>query len=50
MIARLSTLDASFDDRLDTLLDWEGVSDTAVKARVDEILADVKKARRRSGY
>lgn len=43
MIARLSTLDASFDDHLDTLLDWEGVSDTAVKARVDEILADVKK-------
>ena len=42
-ISRLSTLDATFDQHLGTLLDWEGVSDSAVQSRVDEILADVKK-------
>ncbi|PRY66135.1 histidinol dehydrogenase [Vreelandella songnenensis] len=41
-IARLSTRDATFEQRLNALLDWEGVSDNAVQTRVDEILADVK--------
>ena len=41
-IARLSTADASFEDRLSTLLAWEGVSDDAVQHRVDEIIAAVK--------
>lgn len=41
-IARLSTTEPGFHRQLDTLLDWEGVSDSAVQARVDEILADVK--------
>ena len=41
-IARLSTTEPGFHRRLDSLLDWEGVSDGAVQARVDEILADVK--------
>ncbi len=41
-IARLSTRDAAFHQRLDALLDWEGVSDKAVQARVEEILADVQ--------
>lgn len=41
-IARLSTADTAFHQRLDALLDWEGVSDKAVQARVEEILADVK--------
>ena len=41
-IARLSTADAAFHQRLDALLDWEGVSDKAVQARVESILADVK--------
>lgn len=42
-ISRLSTLDATFDQCLGALLDWEGVSDSAVQSRVDEILIDVKK-------
>lgn len=41
-IARLSATEPGFHRQLDTLLDWEGVSDSAVQARVDEILADVK--------
>ncbi|WP_290784210.1 histidinol dehydrogenase [Halomonas sp.] len=41
-IARLSTADVSFEDRLSTLLAWEGVSDDAVQHRVDEIIAAVK--------
>lgn len=41
-IARLSTTGPGFHRQLDTLLDWEGVSDSAVQARVDEIVADVK--------
>ncbi|WP_404470922.1 histidinol dehydrogenase [Vreelandella venusta] len=41
-IARLSTVDPAFHQRLDALLDWEGVSDKAVQTRVEEILADVK--------
>ncbi|WP_017430638.1 histidinol dehydrogenase [Vreelandella jeotgali] len=41
-ITRLSTRDVDFSRRLDALLDWEGVSDGAVQARVDELLADVK--------
>ena len=41
-IARLSTTEPGFHRQLDTLLDWEGVSDSAVQARVDEIVADVK--------
>ncbi|MBS3666908.1 MULTISPECIES: histidinol dehydrogenase [Halomonadaceae] len=41
-ISRLSTSDTAFHHRLDELLDWEGVSDKAVQARVEEILASVK--------
>lgn len=41
-VSRLSTSAADFYQRLDALLDWEGVSDKAVQARVDEILASVK--------
>ncbi|APE29814.1 histidinol dehydrogenase [Halomonas aestuarii] len=41
-IARLSTSQADFDRRLADRLAWEGVSDAAVKQRVDEILAEVK--------
>ena len=41
-ISRLSTSDADFNHQLDALLDWEGVSDKAVQARVEEILASVK--------
>lgn len=41
-IARLSTLDGAFHQRLDALLDWDSVSDSAVQSRVEEILADVK--------
>ncbi|MDT8896374.1 histidinol dehydrogenase [Halomonas sp. I1] len=42
-IARLATTDADFEARLDALLDWEGVSDTDVQQRVDDILAAVKR-------
>lgn len=42
-IARLNTAEADFTARLDSLLDWEGVSDSAVQARVDDILASVKR-------
>ncbi len=42
-IARLTTKDADFEVRLDALLAWEGVSDTEVQQRVDEILAAVKR-------
>lgn len=41
-IARLSTRDNAFDKDLSALLDWEGVSDQAVQARVTEILNGVK--------
>lgn len=41
-VARFSTRDADFSQRLDTLLDWDGVSDHAVQQRVDNILAQVK--------
>jgi histidinol dehydrogenase len=41
-IARLSTRDDTFDQRLDALLDWAGVSDQAVQTRVAEILEGVK--------
>lgn len=41
-IARLSTRDDAFDQRLNALLDWDGVSDQAVQARVAEILDSVK--------
>ncbi|KAA0014243.1 histidinol dehydrogenase [Billgrantia pellis] len=41
-IARLSTGDADFEARLETLLAWEGVSDADVQARVDEILFAVR--------
>jgi histidinol dehydrogenase len=41
-VARLSTRDADFNQRLATLLDWDGVSDHAVQQRVDSILAQVK--------
>ncbi|KPQ31024.1 MULTISPECIES: histidinol dehydrogenase [unclassified Halomonas] len=42
-IARLNTTDESFDTQLNALLDWEGVSDSAVQARVDDILTNVKR-------
>jgi histidinol dehydrogenase len=41
-IARLSTTDAEFDARLDSLLAWDTVSDLAVRRRVDEIIADIR--------
>ncbi|MEQ6918347.1 histidinol dehydrogenase [Halomonas aquatica] len=41
-IARLSTSQADFDRRLAERLAWDGVSDAAVKQRVDEILAEVR--------
>lgn len=42
-IARLNTADEAFAGQLDALLDWEGVSDGAVQARVNEILTNVKR-------
>lgn len=42
-IARLNTADEAFAGQLDALLDWEGVSDSAVQARVNEILTNVKR-------
>ena len=42
LVARFSTSDADFDQRLDALLDWEGVSDRSVQQRVEEILHQVK--------
>ncbi|SER65219.1 histidinol dehydrogenase [Vreelandella subterranea] len=42
-IARLNTADESFAGQLDALLDWEGVSDSAVQTRVNEILTNVKR-------
>lgn len=41
-IARLSTQDADFDARLESLLAWEGVSDQEVGTRVAEIIAAVR--------
>lgn len=41
-IARLDADDADFNPRLDQLLAWEGVSDTAVAATVAEIIAAVR--------
>ncbi|GAB2715464.1 histidinol dehydrogenase [Halomonas garicola] len=41
-VTRLATGEADFDRRLDALLDWDGVSDQAVQARVNEILEAVK--------
>ncbi|MGM0520620.1 MAG: histidinol dehydrogenase [Pseudomonadota bacterium] len=41
-VAQLSTRDADFSQRLDTLLDWDSVSDHAVQQRVDDILTQVK--------
>ncbi|GGX81791.1 histidinol dehydrogenase [Litchfieldella qijiaojingensis] len=41
-ISRLSTQEKDFDTRLEALLAWEGVSDSAVQQRVDEIIAAVK--------
>ncbi|ATJ82172.1 histidinol dehydrogenase [Halomonas beimenensis] len=41
-IARLSTADADFADRLEALLAWEGVSDDEVQHRVAEILEAVR--------
>src|SRR5690554_6486340 len=41
-IARLATRDADFEARLSSLLAWDGVSDAAVQARVEEILAAVR--------
>lgn len=42
-IARLNTADEAFAGQLDALLDWEGVSDGAVQARVNDILTNVKR-------
>ncbi|WP_447529036.1 histidinol dehydrogenase [Vreelandella sp. TE19] len=41
-INRLSTAESAFGQRLDALLDWEGVSNSDVQARVHELLEDVK--------
>ena len=41
-IRTLHTADPDFWSRLDALLAWEAVSDQAVKATVDKILADVR--------
>lgn len=41
-IARLNANQADFDQHLDQLLAWEGVSDKAVNERVDEIIAAVR--------
>ncbi len=41
-IARLNANQADFDQHLDKLLAWEGVSDKAVNERVDEIIAAVR--------
>jgi histidinol dehydrogenase len=41
-IKRLSTRDGDFWERLDELLDWEGVSDQAVNQAVTEILHEVR--------
>jgi len=41
-IKQLSSSDSDFQQRLDALLAWESVSDTAVSDTVKQILADVK--------
>ena len=41
-IARLNANQADFDQHLDQLLAWEGVSDKAVNERVEEIIAAVR--------
>ncbi|ALM52124.1 histidinol dehydrogenase [Halomonas huangheensis] len=41
-VARLSSADADFEERLDALLAWESVSDTRVQHSVDEIIAAVR--------
>ncbi|GEN22595.1 histidinol dehydrogenase [Halomonas cupida] len=41
-VARLSTGDADFAQRLDALLAWESVSDARVQQSVDEIIAAVR--------
>ena len=41
-IARLSTTDTDFDDRLEALLAWESVSDARVRETVDSILGAVR--------
>lgn len=43
LINRLNADDADFNQRLDQLLAWEGVSDQAVNDSVQTILADVRK-------
>lgn len=42
VVSRLSTSDADFDERLDSLLAWEGVSDGGVQSAVDDIIAAVR--------
>ncbi|MFN2409414.1 MAG: histidinol dehydrogenase, partial [Halomonas sp.] len=42
-IARLNTVDEMFAAQLNALLDWEGVSDSAVQERVNDILTNVKR-------
>ncbi|MWJ26843.1 histidinol dehydrogenase [Halomonas sp. ZH2S] len=41
-MTRLATQEADFNQHLDTLLAWEGVSDSTVQQRVHDILAAVK--------
>jgi len=41
-IARLSTTDEDFEQRLEVLLAWESVSDTEVRERVDAIIEAVR--------
>ncbi|MGJ8517191.1 histidinol dehydrogenase [Carnimonas bestiolae] len=42
LIARLSTADGDFQQRLDELLSWEGVSNRDVQSRVEHIIDAVK--------
>ncbi|GHC20173.1 histidinol dehydrogenase [Aidingimonas halophila] len=41
-INRFSTKDMDFDERLNALLEWEGVSDATIQRRVDDIIEAVR--------
>ena len=42
MIARLSTQQADFQEKLSKLLAWESVSNTDVAKTVDDIIANIR--------
>jgi histidinol dehydrogenase (EC 1.1.1.23) len=42
MIARLSTQQADFQEKLSKLLAWESVSNTDVAQTVDDIIANIR--------